>query len=311
MARAAEANSVINVRAKTWNGYNVQRYRSDNDNVCWPLTITDGSTTTTWVLAEGSPTVRFTGDVHTFTLNVPNQRVITAAAATDVQLWTKSGDDDLRGAGSPGDNADVTLTSAGGSTLTRNINKGNEWGNGQTHVAQLTPPPAGLPVQDIRSVTISTDFGGGIGGDNWNVDNVALLVGYPAGAQITQPPPIRVHDWLDAHDRPLIRFTGDLHDLVEPIEAQDIGQQVTELDLIISTGNDDLRGGGNAGDDCDVTIEVANGGTITLNNVNGGGTWAGWTIHTVRIPLPSGGLRGGESEPRAGRDCSHYHRRLL
>jgi hypothetical protein len=28
-------------------------------------------------------------------------------------------------------------------------------------------------------VIISTQFGGGIGGDNWNVDKVALIVSFP------------------------------------------------------------------------------------------------------------------------------------
>jgi hypothetical protein len=69
---------------------------------------------------------------------------------------------------------------------------------------------------------------------------------------------------------------------------------VTELDLIISTGNDDLRGGSHLNDDCDVTIALNNGTAITVKNVNNGGTWSNWTDHTVRIPLPSGGLRGGD-----------------
>ncbi len=274
-----------------WNGFTVQRYRSDNDNACWPLNFPPNSTSTTWVLGEGSPKIRFTGDVHTLTLNVPGRRLITPARATEVQIWIQTGGDDLRGGN---DNADVTLTFLGGSTLTRNINGGREWGNGQTHIARLTLPATAPPVQDIQSVTITTHFGGGIGGDNWNVDKVALMVGFPTGSPTSEPAPIVVHTWLDKSGGPLIRFTGSTHDLVEDVASQDNGKTVTALDLIISTGNDDLRGGGSAGDNCNVTIELKNGHSITVNNVNGGGTWNNWSDHTVRIPLPVAGLHGGD-----------------
>ncbi|HXB71610.1 MAG TPA: hypothetical protein VNY05_25460 [Candidatus Acidoferrales bacterium] len=272
----------------TWKGFNVQRYRSDNDNVCWPLNFPGGSTTTTWVLGEGSPKIRFTGDVHALTLNVPARRLVTDARATEVQIWIQTGGDNLRGGN---DNADVTVTFAGGSTLTKNINGGREWGNGQTHIARLTLPAAAPRVQDIQSVAITTHFGGGIGGDNWNVDKVALMVGFPAGSRTSEPAPIVVHDWLDKSGGPLIRFTGSVHDLVEAVTSQDNGRNVTALDLIISTGNDDLRGGS---DNCDATIELTNGSAIAVKNANRGSNWKNWTDHTVSIPLPSGGLHGGD-----------------
>jgi len=277
-----------------WKGFTVERYRSDNDNICWPPPIPGGSTSTTWVLGQGSPKIRFTGQVHVITLNVPGRRLVTAADATAVQIWIQTGGDDLRGGNHASDNADVALTFAGGSTLTTNINGGREWGNGQTHVALLKLPAAGLPVKDIRSATITTHFGGGLSGDNWNVNGVALLVGFPTGSKTSAPPPIIVHEWLNASGGPLIRMTGNSHDLVEGVPRQDQGKAISALRLIISTGNDDLRGGGNAGDNCNVTIALSNGTAITLNNVNGGGNWKNWTDHTVGIPIPNSGLRGGD-----------------
>jgi len=274
-----------------WKGFNVQRYRSDNDNVCWPLNFPAGSTSTTWIMGEGRPKIRFTGDVHTLTLNVPASRQVTAARATEVQIWIQTGGDDLRGGN---DNADVTLTFVGGNTLTRNINTGRHWDNGQTHIARLTLPSPAPRVQDIQSITLATHFGGGIGGDNWNVDRVALMVGFPIGSGTSEPMPIVVHDWLNRSGGPLVRFTGSTHDHIEMVPSQDFGKTVTQLDLIISTGNDDLRGGGNAGDNCDVIIELNNGRSIPVNNVNGGRTLGNWTDHTVHIPLPAGGLRGGD-----------------
>lgn len=273
-----------------WKGFNVQRYRSDNDNVCWPLNFPGGSASTTWVLAEGSPVIRFTGSVHTLHLNVPARRLVTDAQATEVQLWIQTGGDDLRG----GSIANATLTFVGGSTLTSNINGGRHWDNGQTHIARLALPPAHPRVQDIQGVTITTNFGGGIGGDNWNVDRVALMVGFPAGSRTSQPTPTIIQEWLDKSGGPLIRFTGSVHDLVVPVPAQDQGKTATALDLIISTGNDDLRGGGSPGDNCDVVIGLSTGRSIVVNNVNHGQSWNNWTDHTVSIPIPAGGLKGGD-----------------
>jgi hypothetical protein len=41
-------------------------------------------------------------------------------------------------------------------------------------------------------------------------------------------------------------------------------------------------------------VVLAPGNMITLTNVNGGHTWKGWSSHTVSIPLPGGGLKGGD-----------------
>jgi len=54
------------------------------------------------------------------------------------------------------------------------------------------------------------------------------------------------------------------------------------------------RGGSNSGDNCDVTIELVSGKPIVLPNVNRGGNWKNWTSHTVSIPIPKGGLKGGD-----------------
>jgi hypothetical protein len=348
-----------------WNGINVQRYRSDNDDTCWPLKFPSGSSTTTWVLAEGSPKIRFSGDVHELTLKVPERRLVTDARTTGIQIWIQTGGDDLRGGNDDSDNADVTLTFLGGSTLTGNINNGREWGNGQTHIAWLTLPattlnyspecqkivnnieglnhqhqvlasqlaegkmpdkafqasqikdlnaqiaqqtklladcvkehpfvPSSLQpaprVQDIQSITIMTRFGGGTGGDNWNVDKVALKVGFPKGSKTWEPPATIVREWLNRSGGPLVRFSGDLHDHWESVPAQDIGEEIRALDLIISTGNDDLRGGS---DNCDVLVELNGKPPIKLKNVNAGKSWTNWSNHSVAIPLPPGGLKGGD-----------------
>jgi hypothetical protein len=104
-------------------------------------------------------------------------------------------------------------------------------------------------------------------------------------------PPPQVDTWLDRSDAPLIRFTGDVHDLVLPVPPSDTTQTVQSLSLVISTGNDDLRGG-DGGDNCDVTVTLTSGNVIRLPNVNLGQTWRGWTKNTVSIPLPAGTMGG-------------------
>lgn len=278
-----------------WMGYNVQRYRSDNDNSCWP-DFPDGTTTLTWVLAEGSPVVRFTGDVHDFTLHRPSNALLTDAKPTSVQLWIQTGGDDLRGGSDWTDNANAGLTFGdGGSLFTFNINGGIEWGNGQTHFAEMQfPSRAAYAVKDINGVTLSTNFGGGISGDNWNVDKVALVISVPAGTTTYGPPSPITSKWLDVSGGPLIRFTGDRHDLVVGVPPVDVGQRISSLDLLVATGNDDLRGGGNPGDNADVTLHLANGSSISVPNINHGSNWGNWTENSVSIPLPAGGLLGGD-----------------
>lgn len=276
-------------------GFSLSRYWSNFDNNCQPrLDPPAGSVSETWVLGESVPLIRFTGSVHTLSLPVPASRTTTDAAVTQALLVIQTGGDDLRGGSSPSDNANATLSFAGGTAITTNINQGRGWGNGETHAVTLTLPANPPPVSAITGVTIATGFGGGLSGDNWNVDKVALIVSFPVGSPTIGTAPPVVHNWLDASGAPLIRFTGSVHDLTQPVSPQDPGLPVTALNLIISTGNDDLRGGSNPGDNCDVTVQLTSGQSIVLTNVNGGSNWANWTSHTVPIPLPASGLHGGD-----------------
>jgi hypothetical protein len=280
-------------------GFLLDRYWSNSDGNCQPrLDPPPGSSSLTWVMGAGTPLVRFTGDVHTLTLSVPNNQPTTAAAASQVMVVIQTGDDDLRGGSHPGSNVDVTLNFSGGesSVTTTNLNQSKPWENGETHSAILTLPTGPVPVSDIASVTLTTGFGGGIDGDNWNVNKVALVVGFPSGSTVVSPPPTVVHEWLNAQNTPLIRFTGSVHDLSLPVTPfpQDAPFPVTALSVVIDTGNDDLRGGSNPGDNCDVTVALNSKPSITVANVNNGATWPDWSSNTVNIPIPPGGLRGAD-----------------
>src|SRR5512146_3285883 len=60
------------------------------------------------------------------------------------------------------------------------------------------------------------------------------------------------------------------------------GCKVKTLQLLIRTGNDDLRGGAN---NLNVEIHFAGGRMQEAKNVNGGQTWHNNSQHTVVIPL--------------------------
>jgi hypothetical protein len=276
-------------------GFSLERYWSNFDGNCQPrLDPPPGATAVTWVLGQGSPLQRLTGSVHSLDLSVPTDRVTTDAPATQVQVVIQTGEDDLRGGGTPGENANVTLNFGSSSITTVSVNGGRTWSNGETHAALLALPTPAPRVSDITGVTISTQFGGGLSGDNWNIDKVALVVSFPTGSPTHAPAPVVTHEWLDASGGPLVRFTGQLHDFSLGVPTQDAGVAISALNLVISTGNDDLRGGSHPGDNCDVTVVLASGPPIMLANVNGGKNWVNWSDHTVAIPLPAGGLKGGD-----------------
>ena len=103
--------------------------------------------------------------------------------------------------------------------------------------------------------------------------------------------PSAERDWLEVSGIPLKRFKTEPLDLPVRVDPRDVGHQAKSLRMIISTGNDNLRGDG---DNCDVTINLADGSTISLPNVNQDQKWGDWTTHSFNVPLPSGGLRGGD-----------------
>ncbi|MFN8250955.1 MAG: hypothetical protein U0V75_03655 [Ferruginibacter sp.] len=83
-----------------------------------------------------------------------------------------TGGDDLRGGN---DNAGITVNYTDGSSETYpNINKGARWIDNycETVVITLKKPAA---VNQLKSIVLKTSFGGGIGGDNWNVDGIYIV----------------------------------------------------------------------------------------------------------------------------------------
>lgn len=110
----------------------------------------------------------------------------------ELLLEIRTGGDDLRGGN---DNVHANIGFRGRAEMSvPNLNQGARWiGNfTQTVSIRLDPP---VPVEDVRSVTLKTTFGGGIGGDNWNVDSLRVL----AADRLL----------FAARGAPLVRFDGN------------------------------------------------------------------------------------------------------
>lgn len=101
----------------------------------------------------------------------PNAMCPSAGQVTALEFSFNTGNDDLRGGN---DNLNVVLNFADGSRQVEfNANHGQTWTNGSNHQLSvvLNRP---VTLNQIKSITLETTFGGGSGGDNWNMDSVSI-----------------------------------------------------------------------------------------------------------------------------------------
>lgn len=123
---------------------------------------------------SANPVIRFTGDIHDYVHNLTATGPHAADRALRVTVTIVTGGDDLRGGGNAGDNADLLITLRSGQVIRlNNINRGQNWGNNTAHAIQV-PIPAGTRAIDVTKLQLHTGFGGGIGGDNWNVNQIQV-----------------------------------------------------------------------------------------------------------------------------------------
>jgi len=57
--------------------------------------------------------------------------------------------------------------------VARNIDSGKAWTNGSTHIETITLNHAVDP-SNIVEVDLETTFGGGTGGDSWDMDSIVV-----------------------------------------------------------------------------------------------------------------------------------------
>lgn len=117
---------------------------------------------------------------------------ISASAAETVVVTLVTGSDDLRGGN---DNVHVRLIDVEGRRVAQRVNANNSgrWSDGSTHDVSITLDR--VRVDQLSAIELETTFGGGMGGDNWNLDRLSLSGGGKA--------------LFEARGAPLFRFTGD------------------------------------------------------------------------------------------------------
>jgi hypothetical protein len=190
-----------------------------------------------------------------------------------------TGTDDLRGGG---DDVSMTVSLMDGSQQAyRSINGGKRWMSNTTMTARvvLTRP---VPAAQIHTVLISTNFGGGVGGDNWDMMSVEVKAVLGGGTSSVIGGSTRYH-----------RFTGNDKQVLLNINTPPaVSGQVTRLKLEVRTGGDDLRGGH---DNLNVQVNFADGRTQMSANVNNGAHWANNTTNYIDIlldrPVPVSQIR--------------------
>lgn len=188
-------------------------------------------------------------------------------------IMFKTGNDDLRG-GNDNVNAEINLAN-GSRQFYRNINLGARWLGNYPEFARIVLKKPVI-AKDILNIKFSTTFGGGTGGDNWNVDEIKIRA--IVGGQVT--PKVLYNK---AGNPLLFRFTGEKRTFRIPINKVPIrAGEVSKLQLIIRTGNDDLRGGN---DNLNVTVLFKNGQRFRVNNVNRGKCWRNNSTNFVTIKL--------------------------
>ncbi len=181
----------------------------------------------------------------------------------ELDLTLHLGADDLRGGG---DNLDLRIDLVDGSRRhAPNINAGRRWEGGHWPRAYVQLDPA-LPRDSITAVTLTATVGGGLAGDNVDLERVLVEA--------------RVDDGLEqvAVGGPA-RLTASAPSLTIPVGG------TSTLVLKIDTGDDDLRGGN---DNLTVAVHRTDGTDLTFANVNAGMPWRSGSLHEVPLDLGPG-----------------------
>jgi microsomal dipeptidase-like Zn-dependent dipeptidase len=211
------------------------------------------------VYEEGTPVVRFTGDMKSKTFTA----AISAArpnVAERVRFEIRTGGDDLRGGN---DNAFAVLFLRNGEKRELPLNDRAGWGNNSSTTV-VRDLPGSVLARDIERIGVRTTFGGGLGGDNWNMDRIRADLFVNGKWQTV----------LSRSGAPLIRFTGsnkewgDSPDTsgTESTCAGEVdtnpNRMVSQVAISIRTGGDDLRGGN---DNAFATVELRGGRKVEVD----------------------------------------------
>jgi hypothetical protein len=130
----------------------------------------------------------------------------------------QTGDDDLRG-GKDNVNLELTVKGRPAPIVFNNVNESKRWiGKSSQTISRRLPDEVGM--DEILSIRVSTTFGGGIGGDNWDLDFIMIKVidGNNECLLLERGRKIRITYSGTPPDK-LIRFTGNKRQINLQINA--------------------------------------------------------------------------------------------
>ena len=114
----------------------------------------------------------------------------------ELRMSFKTGGDDLRGGN---DNVSVRVQLTDGRIINAdNVNKSKRWIDQSLNMVGISLPDD-VRASSIRDITLTTSFGGGMGGDNWNLDQLVAKL-HINDTEVTG---------CTINGRPVKRFTGD------------------------------------------------------------------------------------------------------
>jgi hypothetical protein len=144
---------------------------------------------------SGSPLFRFTGDAKLYSLPFGAAGPVPGGKISRLDFEIKTGGDDLRGGN---DNLNIRVAYKDGTyQMAGNVNKGTNWDNNTIKYVSVDLDRP-IPLDQLRNITLSTTFGGGMGGDNWNMQYIIVQAISGATAR----------EIYRKEGNPLKRFTG-------------------------------------------------------------------------------------------------------
>jgi hypothetical protein len=153
----------------------------------------------TLLSASGRPLMRFTGESRRFMTDIscanPSATTPVDPAVSQLEVTIRTGADDLRGGN---DNAYIFAILRDRSRIEAPFNDRARLADRSSRTAILTLPP-GISMSQIQRFGVRATLGGGLGGDNWNIDALTVRAMSSRGAQTI----------LEQSGAPLVRLTGD------------------------------------------------------------------------------------------------------
>jgi hypothetical protein len=114
---------------------------------------------------------RFTGDHKELEIRMSAAPPAAPGQVTQLILHFQTGSDDLRGGN---DNLNVDIHFANGTTQSNlNVNHSARWPDNTPNTATIVLNRA-VSLMELKSLTLTTTFSGGMGGDNWNMNSLSV-----------------------------------------------------------------------------------------------------------------------------------------